>query len=292
MNSQEQLQNHKDLNNQEQLYNRKDLNNQEPACSLRDLNSPEQPKFKTLHKTRNFLLPSPQDLSGQGLYKDLHPSCRTVKVCKGLNRGNRTTWINLNRTNWILEAVQIQQSPQIWGKTASNLLHFLNSQSDKAASSSRSILRLLKVFTTNLDNFDTEMTCKSNLNCQDTFDSFFSGSTFPPSFPAMETSRLTAHQLETLSNPMKLCSGRVFRATRGSLGTPPATSTWSTGHIPFSQSSSTSHFTLYQFPEINYLCIYSTALGSWIEAHSEWYFEPDIDIKQSLIELCKNALWV
>merc|ERR1719458_1994256 len=45
---------------------------------------------------------------------------------------------------------------------------------------------------------------QSGFQQQDTFDSFFSGSTFPPSFPAMETSRLTAHQLETLSNPMKL----------------------------------------------------------------------------------------
>ena len=81
----------KDLNDQEQLHNHKDLNNQEPACSLRDLNSPEYPKLKTLHKTRDFPLSNPQDLSSQGLYKDLHPSCRTVKVCKGLNRGNRTT---------------------------------------------------------------------------------------------------------------------------------------------------------------------------------------------------------
>ena len=129
---------------------------------------------------------------------------------------------------------------------------------------------------------------------QDAFESFFSGTTFPSSFPAMETPRLTESDHPVFRHtpiPIKFCSGRVFRATRGSTGIQPTTSTWSTGPIPFSQSSSTSHshFTLYQFPEINYLCIFSTAqveLG-WA---SEWYFEPDIDIKQCLIELCKNAL--
>ena len=84
-------------------------------------------------------------------------------------------------------------------------------------------------------------TLKCDVNCisklQDTFDSFFSGSTFPSSFPAMETSRLTlltllerdlleTHIRYSIAHiPMKLCSGRVFRATRGSRGTPPTTST-------------------------------------------------------------------
>ena len=143
------------------------------------------------------------------------------------------------------------------------------------------------------------LSLKCDINCiskfQDAFESFFSGSTFPPSFPAMETPRLTAHSvLDNTCIPMKFCSGRVYRATSGSTGIPRATSTWSTGPIPFSQSSSTSHshFTLYQFPEINYLCIHSTALEVELGWASEWYFEPDIDIKQSLIELCKNALQV
>ena len=57
---------------------------------------------------------------------------------------------------------------------------------------------------------------------QDTFDSFFSGSTFPPSFPAMETPRLT--ELDT-TPIFQFCSGRVFRATSGSTGTLPPTST-------------------------------------------------------------------
>ena len=124
LNNQQQQHSHKTLNNQEQLHNHKDLNNQEPACSLSDLNSREQPRLKTLHKTRYFPLSS-----RRGLCKDLHPSCRTAKVCKGLNRGGRTTWTNLNRTNWISQAVQIWPPPQIWGKTASNL----SSQWGKAA---------------------------------------------------------------------------------------------------------------------------------------------------------------
>ena len=60
----------------------------------------------------------------------------------------------------------------------------------------------------------------------------------------------------------------------------------------FHNPLSTSHFVPVSWNKLFMYLFYRLYWELELSWASEWYFGPDTDIKQPLIELCKNALWV